>query len=401
MLFLWLFKVAVAQVVLQHGASTAQDGLVQHDTPAEVSVYEHFQYEQQQQQPLGEAYDLLEEALFDFHREIVQLESIGPNELAVAQYVQSFLEAHGLQVELQLVETNRYNVYAYHGDRSNKILLTSHIDTVPPFFNYTVKGSRIYGRGTCDAKGSVASQVFAYLQMVQDGTISPGDVGLLFVVGEEINGVGMRSASTELNTTWDIGIFGEPTELKLGVGHKGTLLAKIHVDGKASHSGYPELGISATNILVPLLYDFLNQDYPVHELLGPTTLNVGQINAGVAANVVPAFADATLFWRVSQDLDKLKAMVQSKLDATEHLTYSLGYQSEPQYLDFEVPGFDSIILAYATDIPNVLQPLKKRFLYGPGSIHVAHGDHEYVEKQDLLDAIDGYKRLVKFNLGEK
>lgn len=336
-------------------------------------------------------------SLIDFHRKLVEIPSVSGNESAVAHYVSLFLESHGLTVELQSVEGNRYNVYAYDGQRDNKIVLTSHIDTVPPFLPYAVEGTKIYGRGSCDAKGSVASQVFSYLSLRKQGTIKPGDVALLFVVGEEVNGTGMLKTA-ELNTTWQIGIFGEPTELKLGVGHKGMLSTQIEVFGKNAHSGYPELGISATEIIIPALNELLNAEYPYHDLLGPTTLNVGMLNAGVAANVIPPHASARLAFRVATDLEKVKATVAAKLDGIDHLKYTFDFESTPQYLQYQVPGFESIVLAYSTDIPNLHQNLTKRFLYGPGTIHVAHSDHEYIESQDLVDAIGGYERLIKYNL---
>lgn len=343
-------------------------------------------------------YTVNDESLIDFHKNLVELQSISPNELSVAKYIEEFLLKQGLEVELQYVEENRYNVYSYIKSRDNKILLTSHIDTVPPFIPYSVKGSKIFGRGTCDAKGSVASQVFAYLSLLKEGLIKDGDIAMLFVVGEEVSGPGMRAASDHLNTTWDIGIFGEPTELKLGVGHKGILLADIQVKGKASHSGYPELGISATEIILPVLNDLLNMELPYLDLLGPTTLNIGKISAGVAVNVIPASANASLFYRVSNDLDKLVADVNAALSNIEHLDYSINFVSPPQYLDFKVPGFESIILAYATDIPNLQHDLSKRYLYGPGSIHVAHGDDEFVDSKDLVEAIEGYKKLILYSL---
>ncbi|EGV60837.1 hypothetical protein CANTEDRAFT_116901 [Yamadazyma tenuis ATCC 10573] len=235
--------------------------------------------------------------------------------------------------------------------------------------------------------------------MLQSGDVVPGDVSLLFVVGEETDGVGMKSVGHSYNASWEIGIFGEPTELKLGVGHKGILMCYVNVEGEASHSGYPELGISATEILLPVLNDFLTSDWPVDELLGPTTLNIAQISAGVAANVIPPFANASIFFRVSSDLEALDKKVRSKLDGIEHLSYDIPFESAPVYLDYEVPGFESIILAYATDIPNLYHHnLTRRYLYGPGTIHVAHSDHEYVESKDLVDAVDGYKKLIKYNL---
>lgn len=341
-------------------------------------------------------------SLLQLHRKLVSTPSISSNEHGVSMWLLGYLKEAGLTVELQPVplDSKGYNIYAYIGStRNTLLLLTSHIDTVPPFIPYTVNGTEIRGRGTCDAKGSVATQIIAFLDLMKQGVLKEGDVAMLFVVGEETRGYGMREASKSLGASWDSAIFGEPTENKLGVGHKGIALFEVIVDGKASHSGYPELGISATEIIVPILYNLQQLDLPKSDLLGPSTLNIGQIDAGVAFNVVPAYAKASVAIRIAADPEKTIAMVKEVVEVNKHVHPLEVYYTVPQYLDYEVPGFESIILAYTTDIPNLTIPLRRRYLYGPGSIHVAHGDNEFVENQDLLDAVDGYKRLVKYVLG--
>lgn len=348
-------------------------------------------------------YTVEKHSLLKLHRTLVEYESISGNELGVAEWLANYLGHAGLTVELQVVDKDgpkrRYNVYAYLGEtRKTPVVLTSHIDTVPPYIAYCVEGSQIRGRGTCDAKGSVASQIIAFLDLVKQEKIKEGDVSLLFVVGEEDTGIGMTTASQGLGVSWDYAIFGEPTENKLGVGHKGIFIFDVEVFGRASHSGYPELGVSATEILVPILYQFQNLELPHSDLLGPSTLNVGQIGAGVAANVVPAYARATIAIRIAADYPEVVRLVHSVLDNVDHIGPFKARGTEPQYLDYDVPGFESIVLAYTTDVPNLTTPLKKRFLYGPGTIHVAHGENEYVENQALLDAVDGYKQLVLHSL---
>ncbi|WPK23067.1 hypothetical protein PUMCH_000291 [Australozyma saopauloensis] len=343
-------------------------------------------------------------SLLQLHRRLVSTESISDNELSVSKWLLKYLEDAGLTVETQQVldDPKNYNVYAYLGKKRDcSLLLTSHIDTVPPYIPYHVKGTEIHGRGTCDAKGSVATQIIAFLDLVKRGDLKEGDVALLFVVGEETKGFGMRKALESLGASWDAAIFGEPTENKLGVGHKGILVFQVIVEGKASHSGYPELGISATEILIPILSKLQQLDLPKSDLLGPSTLNIGQIEAGVAFNVVPAYAKASIAIRVAADAEKTIKLIKGAVEGVEHVKSPEIYCTEPQYLDYEVPGFESIILAYTTDIPNLTIPLKQRYLYGPGSIHVAHGDDEFVENQDLLDAVDGYKKLIEYVLDKQ
>lgn len=341
------------------------------------------------------------QSILEFHKKLVEIPSISGNEIGTAYYLKNFLEEVGLTVELQEVDAGGRNVYAYKGQkRDNKVLLTSHIDTVPPFLPYKVKGSRIYGRGSCDAKASVASMVFTYLDLIEKGLIKDGDLALLFVVGEEFNGRGMIKASRELGTSWEIGIFGEPTELKLGTGHKGALKADVEVQGIASHSGYPELGISATETLIPFLLRLLELDFPSSDVLGNTTLNIGRIEAGVAANVIPPYANAECILRIAQDPYVVQELLEDVAQDFNNLTLNLTHAVEPQFVDYDVEDFDTIALSYFTDIPNMAQKLKKRYLYGPGSILVAHGDHEYIEVADLFEATKGYEKLVAHSLNQ-
>lgn len=340
-------------------------------------------------------------SLLQLHRSLVEIPSVSADEHAVANFLAQYLRDAGLTVELQQVATDpvNYNVYAYLGSARNApVVLTSHIDTVPPFTRYFVQNTAIHGRGSCDAKALVATQTIAFLEMVAQGKLQEGQVALLFVVGEETLGTGMRRASHDLGVQWDVAIFGEPTENKLGVGHKGIVLFDVEVHGRASHSGYPELGISATEILVPILAQLQTMSLPTSGLLGQSTLNVGRIEAGVAANVVPAYGKATVAVRVAGDFNETIAKLRSVVDGVDHVSPFSYYGTEPQYLDFDVPGFDSIVLKYTTDVPNLQQPLKKRFLYGPGTIHVAHSANEYVENADLLQAVGGYQRLVSHAL---
>lgn len=115
----------------------------------------------------------------------------------------------------------------------------------------------------------------------------------------------------------------------------------------------------------------------------------------MAFNVVPAYVSASIAVRVAADYNKTVQMLEEAVVGVEHVRPFSIYCTAPQYLDYDVPRFDTIVLAYTTDIPNLTHNLVHCYLYGPGSIHVAHGDHEYVENQDLLDAVDGHQRLVE------
>lgn len=250
--------------------------------------------------------------LLSLHRSLMEIDSTSGREHDVAIWLESYLTALNFTVEKQAVEPlpdsnpsqtpQRYNILAYPGlNRKTRILLSSHIDTVPPYIPYSIRnGNEIWGRGSVDDKACVAAQVTAVLELLSSDSINAdGDVSLLFVVGEEVSGDGMRTANA-LNLAWESVIFGEPTELKLVSGHKGVVSFSIKARGKSGHSGYPWLGENANSLLIPALLALEKADLPSSEKYGNSTLNLGRINGGVAANVIAEEARADILIRVAE-----------------------------------------------------------------------------------------------------
>jgi acetylornithine deacetylase len=272
----------------------------------------------------------------------------------------------------------------------------------------------ISGRGTVDAKASVASQIIAALSHLD--TYPDTALALLFVVSEERGGGGMRHFSASpLNTsppTFHTIIFGEPTDLALASGHKGNLRFDISAKGVPAHSGYPWLGLSAISEILPALskLDMLGDipgGLPWSDKYGPSTLNIGLMQGGVAGNVVPASASATVSLRLAGGtLDEAKSIIlQAVHDATRGnknvtVQFSAIGSYGPVDLDADVDGFNITVVNYGTDVPNWEihdngAPAKvKRYLYGPGSILVAHGEHEGLTVGNLETGVEGYKRLI-------
>lgn len=249
-----------------------------------------------------------------------------------------------------------------------------------------------------DAKGSVATQIKAVEELRAAGKIGEGDVALLFVVGEEVGGDGMKKVN-DLGMSWDTCIFGEPTELKLASGHKGIASVEIRAKGKAGHSGYPELGKSANAMIIPALYALQNAELPWSEKYGNTTLNIGQIGGGVAANVIAEDAYAKISIRIADGepaaIEKIVLDTIQKAGEELDVKFNGGYG--PVHVDSDIPGFDTIVVNYGTDIPN-LKGDHKRYLYGPGSILEAHSAHEHLKISDLEEAVKGYKALIEHSL---
>ncbi|GMM47201.1 hypothetical protein DAPK24_037760 [Pichia kluyveri] len=352
--------------------------------------------------------------LFKLHADLINIESISGNEYGVSGYLQRYLNNLGLGYNFEIDDTNR-NIYAFGGEhkQNSSVLLTSHIDTVPPYVNYYVEedsddGSvKIHGRGSCDAKGSVAAQVIAAKELIEEGLVTIDELSLLFVFGEEVGGLGMRKSNdyfNKENVTWDSVIFGEPTENKLAAGHKGIYMADIEVFGLASHSGYPDVGIDADKILIEIMHELENYPWPSSELLNKTTINIGLMNGGTAGNVVSPYAKCSVLMRTAVDSDEIVPVVAeivSKYESyAKELKFEVSVTDDPTSLDYQVKGFEKYIASYATDIPKLDHKGFKRYLYGPGSILVAHGDNEYVTADSLLEAVDGYKKLVLYSLGK-
>ncbi|KFA50454.1 hypothetical protein S40293_07893 [Stachybotrys chartarum IBT 40293] len=328
-------------------------------------------------------------------KELMEIPSISEEEHEIGVFLARYMRILDYSAELIPIapRSDRCNVYAYLGkERKARILLTSHMDTVPPHIPLNVKGDTIFGRGACDDKGPLAAQIVALEELRAEGAIKDGDVSLLFVVGEEKGGPGMLAAN-DMHLNWEAVIFGEPTDGKLATGHKGHFVFELFATGAACHSGYPEKGKSATSTLISLLEDLKALELPASELLGPTTFNCGKISGGLAYNVLAAEAYALCGIRVAADLaiieEKVSEVVRKYPDVT--LKKSFGYPET--LLDHTLEGLDSKPVSFGTDIPR-LNGVHKKYLYGPGSILDAHGENEQVAIPDLIECVAVYKRLV-------
>jgi acetylornithine deacetylase len=275
-----------------------------------------------------------------------------------------------------------------------------------------VKNGSIWGRGSVDAKACVAAQILATLRVLSTYEAQPSSappVSLLFVVGEEKDGDGMRHFSLRPPTNYTAVIFGEPTEGKLATGHKGLVLFKLQITGRASHSGYPWLGLSANALMIEALGVLLGLEaqLPHSDKLGPSTLNVGLMRGGVAANVIAEQAEAEVSVRIAAGTPtEVKELIEGALEEMRRKAVEKGgalnivYSNRPYGpvdIDTDIPGFDSIGVNYGTDIPN-FKGNHKRYLYGPGSILVAHGADEHLEVSELEEAVRAYEKMIMYLL---
>ncbi|MBI1941949.1 MAG: M20/M25/M40 family metallo-hydrolase [Acidobacteria bacterium] len=323
--------------------------------------------------------------LFELTRALVNIESVTGNEKACAAFLRDYLAERSFRVELQPVAPERSNVLALSGNP--EVVLSTHIDTVPPFFPSSEDEEYIYGRGSCDAKGILASQVIAAERLLSEGI---GNFGLLFLVGEETLSDGARAANLSPRGAKYI-INGEPTDNKLALGTKGILRVDVRAKGRMAHSAYPHLGESAIDKLLDVLADIRRLPLPEDPVLGPSTVNIGVISGGRAANVVPDLAQAQILIRTVNGADELRARVQNLLEGRCEYEF---IRDTPALRMEKLDGFETEVVAFTTDLPN-LTAWGRPLLLGPGSISVAHTDHEKVRKSDLARAVELYCQLIR------
>jgi len=323
--------------------------------------------------------------LFELTKTLVNIPSVTGHEGACAEFMRCQLLERRYQVELQPVSDGRSNVLAFHG--VPEVVLSTHLDTVPPFVPAREDDEFIYGRGSCDAKGIIASQLFAAERLKDEGI---RDFGLLFVVGEETISDGAQAANAAPRGSKYI-INGEPTENKLVIGSKGNLRLDLHTEGRMAHSAYPHLGESAIEKLLDILADLRCLPLSHDPVLGASTMNIGVIAGGRAANVIPDEARAEVLFRTVKDSTELRAQIRQLLEGRCEYAF---VRDTPALMMEKLDGYETVVVAFTTDLPSLTR-WGRPFLLGPGAIGVAHTDQERVPKVELVRAVDLYCRLVR------
>jgi acetylornithine deacetylase len=326
--------------------------------------------------------------LFELTRKLMDIPSVSGGEGEVGRFLASHLEGLGYRVELQEVESGRANVLARAGARP-RVVLSTHMDTVPPFIPSREDATHIRGRGACDAKGIIAAQLTAAERLRGEGV---AELGLLFTVDEEMGSLGARAAAAHaMGRECEYLINGEPTGNRLAVGSKGSLRLRLLTDGRAAHSAYPERGESAIEKMLDVLADIRAREWPRDEFFGETTCNIGTLQGGTRPNVIPAEAEAQLQIRLVTPSSTIKAILEETVAGRARVEYMSA--AEPVRM-LSVEGFEREVVRFTTDIPYLSgwgQPL----LLGPGSILDAHTDGERVSKRELEEAVELYVRLVR------
>ena len=319
---------------------------------------------------------------------LIDIPSLTGDERVVAEFVAQHLETLGYNVERQHIAGDRFNVIATTG-QTPRIFFSTHLDTVPPFIPSSEDAEYIYGRGSCDAKGIIAAQIYAAEKLRANGM---SELGFLFTVDEELSSLGAQAANDHpLARECRFLINGEPTDNHLATGTKGSLRVIVTTEGRAAHSAYPEAGDSAVEKLLDVLQDIRACEWPSSDFFGETTCNIGVVNGGTRPNVIADRARAELQIRVATDIEQVKGLLERAVAGRAQIEYAS--QHDPVRL-FSVPGFDESVVRFTTDVP-YLSNWGRPLLLGPGSILDAHTEHERIAKTELERAIELYVALVR------
>jgi acetylornithine deacetylase len=317
--------------------------------------------------------------------ELLAIESTSGSEGHIVDFVSRWLISRGWNVTVQEVSDRRGNIWASRA--GGIVTLSTHLDTVPPFFPPRLEGDRLHGRGACDAKGIAAAMLAAGDALAEQGE---DRCDLLFLVGEEKNSDGARAAN-RLPATSRFLVNGEPTESRLATGAKGSLRVTLRTRGRESHSAYPELGRSAIEPMLAILPSVHDLPLPSDPRLGRGSVNIGVIRGGTEANIVPGACEAELMFRLTGDVSAVRELVERWVDRRAEITW--GSTIPPQFFH-TIPGFETAAMSYTSDIP-LLDRWGTPLLFGPGSIHVAHTPEEFIDLAELKASVEAYQQIVR------
>jgi acetylornithine deacetylase len=319
-----------------------------------------------------------------FARALINIDSTTGRESDAGHWLSGQLKQLGYTVVEQPVTDGRVNVYA--SIDPPQVVLSTHYDCVPPFFPSRVESGKLYGRGSCDAKGILATQVAAAERLRGRGERR---VGLLFVVGEERGSDGAMVANASPTGSRFL-INGEPTDSRLGTGTRGVLRLRLRATGRAAHSAAPEHGESAIDKLLDALMSLRSIPLPADSDLGSTHYSIGLIEGGIAPNVISPSASAEVLFRtVGPPEDILRAVQPLQRFVTSEEVLRV-----PVVKLHTVAGFPTAAFPFTTDVP-FLDRWGTPLLFGPGSFLVAHTSEEHVDLGEFDRAIESFERLAR------
>jgi acetylornithine deacetylase len=326
----------------------------------------------------------------DLVESLVAIPSTSGTEGDYARACRDLLRDQGFTVDLRDAAPKRPNVVANDGAAQLRVVFSTHLDTVPPHIAPRREGSRLIGRGACDAKGPFVAMLEAAKRLRRQGATG---IGFLLLVGEEVDHLGAAVAGRDYKDLAEHQariILGEPTSAKVVAAQKGLLKCVLRAKGKAGHSAFPDRGHSAIHDLLEGLEAVRREPWPTDPVLGSTTVNVGTITGGVAANVFAPSAEAVLVFRLVSPVASLLARLRA---ICPQLEVEVPSSNDP--LSFAPPANEpTSVIPFNTDATYVA-PLGPVWLGGPGMIEVAHSVDEHLTADQLAAGTDLYVRLAE------
>jgi acetylornithine deacetylase len=380
----------------------------------------------------GEAADVLSA--------LVAIPSVNPDypdgsagEDGVARFAADYLQKEGIETRWDEVLPGRHNLIAFLPGKSRAgLCLETHMDTVsalgmriPPFSPEICEG-KLYGRGSCDAKASLAAMMCALAGMKRDGIVPATDTYLAAVVDEEYR---YRGVTRLLQSGFRVqsAVVGEPTNLRVVTACKGVVRFTLAVRGKSGHSSRPRDGRNAIYDMAPVIAELENQLIPAlgvkrHPLLGSPTLSIGRIEGGVIVNIIPDRCVIEVDRRTlpGEDFASVSAEIQSVIDRVKEKRPGLEAEIEPPVLTddaMDTPADTAIArcaaeacsnitgngsvegVGYCCDATKFSRAGIPAIVLGPGDIRKAHAEDEYVSIAQLEKAVQIYKDIcINFSI---
>ena len=350
------------------------------------------------------------------------------NERPLAEYIADILRQEGFEIEVQVVAENRANMIASFGQSDRNLILNGHLDVVPPGsgwncapFCVTEKEGRFYGRGTCDMKGGLAAMMAAAIKVKRENTLKNKNLVLAFVADEEIDGTGTKYFAKHFKKgQQNIVVIGEPTQNEIHVAHRGVVRLRVGIYGKQCHSGRPCEGVNALTLLGRFLVEVEGWNRRKQKLIQPIlpapTVAATTAGGGIKDNVIPGYAEVVLDFRTvpgdtAEKLAEETDTVLKRIFETENVSWTI-----EKYIDV-APGMtdtraESVKIAQRAygrlgwpeaevtyfsaccDMSCFLAEGFDAILCGPGNLAQAHVADEYIEKQQLEDAVDFYENYI-------
>lgn len=367
-----------------------------------------------------------------------------PGEKDAANFVAGFGRRAGVEVALEDALPGRPNVRltlpattapaaaaeAAGAVGPRRLLFDVHLDTVPlePMPDALVPriaDGRLWGRGACDTKGSLAAALWALARVAHDGSARGGEIVLLGTVDEEYRKRGIEAAMAG-GLTAAAAVVGEPTALQPVVAHKGAVRWRITTVGKAAHTSRPENGVNAIYAMVDVIEALRERLEPLlalesHPLLSSPTLTVGRIEGGIGVNIVPERCSIDIDRRTlpHEDPEAILREVDAALEQALARHPGARVQRDPPYLAERgletapdaplvqalqracrtVGGRGADVTArgvpYGTDGTHLSAAGIPTVVFGPGDIAQAHSADEWVELRQVEAAASIYERLMR------